>query len=113
MDQNQITIPTTDTIIRCIIGLVVLVNLVLSAFGKAMLPFGNDDQTYLIISTLITVGYNGVWMAWKNTSLTRGAKNADRVMRALKSGAISVADVDKLLDGADEVKFTPAEAGNE
>lgn len=74
----------SGTIIRTVCLVLALVNQVLCASGKNIIPV--DDET---IAQLISAGFTVVtaivsW--WKNNSITREARAADEYMHALKNG---------------------------
>lgn len=72
------------TIIRTTLLVVALINSILSASGKPILPV-EDAQLEILISTGATVIISMInW--WKNNSFTDAAKEGDKVMRGLKAG---------------------------
>ena len=73
---------SAGTIARTIILIMALVNQVLSATGKAVLPI-EDAQIEALVTTLWTVAAALVaW--WKNNSFTKAAIEADGVLEELK-----------------------------
>ena len=74
----------TETIVRTICLALALVNQLLSAAGRAVLPIA-DEQVETIVSTVITVGV-AVWNWWKNNSFTQKALAADEYLATLKGG---------------------------
>lgn len=63
---------------------IVLINSVLTMFNINPIPF-SQEETYGIVSTILTCGV-AIYTAWKNNSVTKEAKMADKVMLALKNG---------------------------
>lgn len=74
----------TDTIVRTVLLVLALVNQLLSAMGKPVLPVADGDVEALI-TTGLTVGAS-LWSWWKNNSFTQAAILADRHMESLKEG---------------------------
>lgn len=73
----------TGTIVRTVLLVLALVNQVLSIMGYAVLPI-EDGQVEMLITTGATVIIALIgW--WKNNSFTKEAKQADEVMKGLKS----------------------------
>lgn len=74
---------SADTLARTICLIVALINQFLAMFGKDVLPFGEDMiyQVVTIIFTLVTSAL--AW--WKNNSVTKAAKEADKYMKELKA----------------------------
>lgn len=71
------------TIARTIILALALVNQILSAAGRPVLPI--EDST---IESLVTTGATVVTAAiawWKNNSFTKAAIEADKVMKEVKA----------------------------
>lgn len=71
-----------DTIIRTIILALALMNQIMSASGRAVLPI-SDEQVEALVSTGATV-LAAVWAWWKNNSLTKDAIAADAYLDALR-----------------------------
>ena len=74
-----------ETVIRTTILVLALVNQVLTAMGKSMLPI-SDEQITEVISVVCTIGAS-VWAWWKNNSFTEYAIKADKVLADLKKEA--------------------------
>ena len=71
-----------DVLIRTVILALALINQILSAFGKAVIPI--EDET---LKELITAGLTisaSVWSWWKNNSVTPEAIAADEYLKELK-----------------------------
>jgi SPP1 family holin len=86
MERNKINLRGIDsgTIARTAVLVMALLNQVLSAFGKNVIPIEDDDLNALVTSG-ITVGAALIaW--WKNNSVTVNAQTADTYLKALKSG---------------------------
>lgn len=71
-----------DTIIRTVVLAVALVNQVLSAMGKSVLPI-EEEQVEALVSVCLTIA-SSVWAWWKNNSFTEKAKLADLYLQAMK-----------------------------
>lgn len=70
------------TIIRTIILLLALVNQVLTALGKSVIPV-SDEEVSTVISTVFTIAASvAAW--WKNNSVTTQAQTADVTLAALR-----------------------------
>lgn len=86
---------TTGTIVRVIALLLALVNQWLVSFGYSPIPV-DSEQLEMILSTGFTFVI-AIWAAWKNNSVTAGAKAADKVKDAIKDGVLSPEEVDELI----------------
>lgn len=73
----------TDTIVRTIVLALALINQLLSASGKSVLPI-SDGQVESIVTGVITVT-SALWAWWKNNSFTDEAIAADRWLANLKA----------------------------
>lgn len=82
MKNNELTVKTS-TIVRTICLFLALVNQLLSASGRAVLPI-EDAQVEVIVTTVITVAV-AVWNWWKNNSFTKPAVAADAYLAQLKA----------------------------
>lgn len=72
------------TIARTIILAFALINQILSAMGKSIIPI--DDSTIEnLVSSAFTVVV-ALWTFWKNNSFTANAIEADNVLKELKKG---------------------------
>lgn len=73
---------TSGTIARTIILALALINQILSAAGKPILPI-DDTQVETLVSTLWTVIAAAVaW--WENNSFTKAAIEADKLLQEKK-----------------------------
>ncbi|MBQ0110876.1 MAG: phage holin [Oscillospiraceae bacterium] len=70
------------TIVRTVVLLFLLLNQVLTVFGKNPLPF-SEDAVYNFVSTVLTC-IASVWAWWKNNSFTAPAIKADQYLQQLK-----------------------------
>ena len=69
--------PDKGMIIRTIVLAVALINQLLVSFGYSPLPI-DDENAELVVSTVFTAAASLVaW--WKNNSLTRKARQADKL----------------------------------
>ena len=75
---------TTETIARTICLIIALANQMLAIYGKALLPFTNDDvyQTVSLVATFVT----SIIAWWKNNSFTSAAIESDEIMHKMKYG---------------------------
>ena len=71
-----------DVLIRTVILAIALVNQILTAFGKGIIPIEDETVTELI-SAVFTVA-TSVWAWWKNNSVTPEAIIADEYLKELK-----------------------------
>lgn len=72
---------TADTWARLILNIIGIINIGLIALGKCELSI--DDNT---VYTLVTFGYTAIVSLrcyWKNNSFTKGAQEADKVMKEI------------------------------
>lgn len=74
---------TSGTLARTIILALALINQVLSALGRPLLPI-EDAQVETLVSTAWTV-IAALIAWWKNNSFTSAAKAGDKVMKQEKS----------------------------
>lgn len=81
---------------------VVLINSVLTMFNINPIPF-SQEETYGIVSTVLTCGV-AIYTAWKNNSVTKEAKMADKVMLALKNGEYTLESLQNALDTLKTIK---------
>lgn len=71
-----------DVLIRTVILALALINQILSAFGKAVIPIENET-----LKELISAGFTisaSIWAWWKNNSVTPEAIAADEYLKELK-----------------------------
>lgn len=71
-----------ETIIRTIVLALALLNQILSASGRSILPI-SDAQVETLVSTGATV-LAAVWSWWKNNSFTKDAIAADKYLEMLR-----------------------------
>ncbi|MEA4912187.1 MAG: phage holin [Oscillospiraceae bacterium] len=72
----------SETIIRTAVLALALVNQLLSAAGKSVLPI-DDEQLSTLLSTAFTAAA-ALWSWWKNNSFTQQAIEADAYLQALR-----------------------------
>jgi SPP1 family holin len=70
-----------DVLIRTVILAIALVNQILTAFGKSVIPIDDETITQLI-SVIFTIA-TSVWAWWKNNSITPEAIVADEYLKEL------------------------------
>ena len=75
---------------------IVLINSVLTMFNVNPIPF-SQEEAYGIVSTILTCGVT-IYTAWKNNSVTKEAKMADKVMLALKNGEYTLESLQEALE---------------
>ena len=86
MTKNSFNLRGVDagTIVRAAVLALALINQILTAIGKPVLPI-EDAGICAVISCAITAAASiAAW--WKNNSLTLHAQAADRYRQALKAG---------------------------
>lgn len=81
---------------------IVLINSVLTMFNVNPIPF-SQEEAYGIVSTILTCGV-AIYTAWKNNSITKEAKIADKVMLALKNGEYTLESLQEALDVLKAIK---------
>lgn len=91
-----------NVVARFIALSVVLINSVLTMFNINPIPF-SQEEAYGIVSTILTCGV-AVYTAWKNNSVTKEAKMADKIMLALKNGEYTLESLQKALDVLKTIK---------
>ena len=91
-----------NVISRFIALAIVLINSVLTMFNINPIPF-SQEETYGIASTILTCGV-AIYTAWKNNSITKEAKAADKVMIALKNGEYTLESLQEALEGLKTIK---------
>ena len=79
MDKLNIS---TGTIVRTICLALALINMVLSAMGKPVLPIEDSTIEALVTSALTVAASVAAW--WKNNSFTSAAQVGDSAMKQLK-----------------------------
>lgn len=83
MQNNEKLKISTSTYVRFICLSLALINQVLSAFGKPIIPI-EDKQIETFVTVTITIA-TAFWGWWKNNSVTQEALRADVVMKMLKA----------------------------
>ena len=81
---------------------VVLINSILTMFNINPIPF-SQEEAYGIVSAILTCGV-AVYTAWKNNSVTKEAKMADKVMVALKNGEYTLESLQDALETLKTIK---------
>ena len=79
MDKLNIS---TGTIVRTICLALALINMVLSAMGKPVLPIEDSQLEQLVTSGLTVAASLAAW--WKNNSFTPAAIRADEALKAFR-----------------------------
>lgn len=74
------------TIIRTAVLALALINQVLTATGKSIIPITDEELTELL-TLIFTIGAS-IWSWWENNSFTKEAIQADKVLETLKSGGV-------------------------
>lgn len=81
---------------------VVLTNSILTSFNVNPIPF-SQEEAYGIVSAILTCGV-AVYTAWKNNSVTKEAKIADKIMLALKNGEYTIESLQEALNTVTTIK---------
>lgn len=83
------------TWVSLIMVLVVIINYVLTAMGRPLINFGEEEITYAVntILNLIFIGY----AAYKNNSITEKAQLSDEILYALRDGKISKEELENFI----------------
>ena len=81
---------------------VVLINSILTIFNINPIPF-SQEEAYGIVSIILTCGVT-IYTAWKNNSVTKEAKMADRGMTALKNGEYTLESLQNALENLKTIK---------
>lgn len=81
---------------------VVLINSILTMFNINPIPF-SQEEIYGIVSIILTCAV-AVYAAWKNNSVTKEAKMADKVMVALKNGEYTLESLQEALETLKTIK---------
>ena len=81
---------------------VVIINSVLTILDVNPIPF-SQEEAYGIVSTVLTCGV-AIYTAWKNNSVTKEAKMADKVMMALKNGEYTLESLQEAIDVLKTIK---------
>lgn len=82
MNNGDLAIKTS-TIVRTVILVLALINQVLSAMGKPVIPISDElvEQTVTCIITVVVA----LWAWWKNNSFTLAARKGDEMMTAVRA----------------------------
>lgn len=72
----------TSTIIRTLCLILALVNQILSATGKPLLPIEDSQIETVVTETALVI--TALWSWWKNNSFTKNAIVADEYLKDLK-----------------------------
>lgn len=91
-----------STIVRTIATAIGGLNVLLSIWGVSPLPFG-EDAVYMSLSAIVEAVFV-IWAWWKNNSFTDAAKEGDKVLKAIKSGMVTLKTVDRALGVQDTYK---------
>lgn len=91
-----------NVIARFIALAIVLINSILTMFNINPIPF-SQEEAYGIVSAILTCGV-AIYTAWKNNSVTKEAKMADKIMLALKNGEYTLESLQKALDIINTIK---------
>lgn len=82
MNNSDLSVKTS-TIVRTVILVLALINQVLSAMGKPVIPISDElvEQTVTCIITVVVA----LWAWWKNNSFTLAARKGDEMMTAVRA----------------------------
>lgn len=72
----------TSTIIRTLCLILALINQILSATGKPLLPIEDSQIETVVTETALVI--TALWSWWKNNSFTKNAIVADEYLKDLK-----------------------------
>lgn len=81
---------------------IVLINSILTMFNVNPIPF-SQEEAYSIVSIVLTCVV-AIYTAWKNNSITKEAKMADKVMVALKNGEYTLESLQEALEVLKTIK---------
>ena len=81
---------------------IVLINSILTMFNINPIPF-SQEEAYGIVSVILTCGV-AIYTAWKNNSVTKEAKMADKIMIALKNGEYTLESLQETLETLKTIK---------
>ena len=81
---------------------VVLLNSILTMFNINPIPF-SQEEAYGIVSAILTCGV-AIYTAWKNNSITKEAKIADKIMLALKNGEYTLESLQEAINALKTIK---------
>lgn len=85
----------TSVIARFVAMFVVIINMILTCYGKNPIPF-SENEVFIAASVIIAF-IGSAYMSWKNNSFTEPAKMGDMVMNAIKQGVIEARTVEELI----------------
>ncbi|OXS26406.1 MAG: hypothetical protein BI182_08410 [Acetobacterium sp. MES1] len=91
--------------------LLAVVNAILTVTGHNPIEV-SDDQLFQYVSWALvfaSIGYG----IWKNISITKSAQTADEVLKLLKQGLVTVAEVQQYIQQVKEKKNTSADQNTE
>ena len=91
-----------DVIARFVALGIVLINSILTIFNINPIPF-SQEEAYGIVSIILTCAV-AIYTAWKNNSVTKEAKMADKIMLALKNGEYTLESLQKAVDALKTIK---------
>lgn len=77
--------PSVGTITRTAVLILTMVNMLLEATGRSVLPFSDEDVSSFVSTIAFVVSSVVAW--WKNNSFTAPAIEADKLMHKLKRDA--------------------------
>lgn len=72
----------TGTVIRTLCLILALINQILSATGKPLLPIDDSQVETVVTETALVI--TALWSWWKNNSFTKNAIVADEYLKDLK-----------------------------
>ena len=72
-----------DVICRIVVFIILIVNELLTGFGKNPIPV-SEDEVYAMISTVLSIGYS-VYMAFKFNPVTANQKKANTYLKELNA----------------------------
>lgn len=87
--------------------LLTVTNAILMATGHNPIEVSNDQLFQLVSWALVfvSIGYG----IWKNISITKGAQTADEVLKLIKQGLITAAEVQQYVQQVKEKQNTSAD----
>jgi hypothetical protein len=87
--------------------LLTVTNAILMATGHNPIEVSNDQLFQLVSWALVfaSIGYG----IWKNISITKGAQTADEVLKLIKQGLITAAEVQQYIQQVKEKQNTSAD----
>lgn len=88
-----------------------VVNAILTITGHNPIEVSNDQLFQFVSWTLVfaSIGYG----IWKNMSITKSAQTADEVLKLLKQGLVTVAEVQQYVQQVKEKQNTSADQNTE